>query len=800
MQEDLLKEQLELEQEMQDLGYKRYFSQLDKLKEAGQTSQAESSKYVMQNYVEIITEALDVQRVKKYGHRAKYLGLIKGLDSSVCSFIALKCVMDSVLSKEVYIVKLARQIGTKIEDQIRFTHFNEHDPEFYRSILADFKRKNTVQYSHKHRVLIHEFNEFYDWNHWLPDEQLNVGIKLLDVIMKSTGLIKRVTIGKGKRMRTLLEAEEELTHFISKVNEGKALLSPDLLPNLIPPDDWVDIYNGGYLTPELRRMNPFIKGYNKAHKKELYEYNKVGGYDRTLDAANKIQRTAWSVNPEILDVMQKVWENDLRVGMPPSKPLEIPPCPFNRDLRKEDMSEDELLRFQEWKYNASRIYTEERQRVGKSASIIRTLNVAHRMSKYKEFYYVYKADFRGRLYPTAPTFNPQGADPAKGLLRFSESKYLGIRGSYWLAVHGANTYGVDKVSFDERIKWIKEHENEILQTAGNPLSETFWRDADKPWQFLAFCFEWRDYCIQGDSFRSKIPIAMDGSCNGIQHFSAMLRDTEGAEAVNLIPSEKPEDIYQKVANKVIQILEDSDEGIAKEWLELGITRKLCKKSVMTLPYGSTQSTCRDSVGDYVKDMNFSFTDNKKALNLLVPILWRSIGNTVTAARGAMDWLKGSVKFTNAIQKPYYWTTPLGFKVYGGYTAYESKRVMTELCGTLFLSLATPNQDINTKKQSSGIAPNFVHSMDACHLMSTVLKAKEITSWAMVHDSYGTHACDIDELHTCIRESFYEMYSKNNVLEDYKLALETEYEINLPDLPETGDLDITEVLDAKYFFA
>lgn len=800
MQEDLMKEQLALEQEMQDLGYKRYFSQLDKLKASEQTSQAASSKYVMQNYVEGIAEALDVQRKKQSGTRAKYLGLIKNLDSTVCSFIALKCVMDSVLSKEVYIVKLARQIGTKIEDQIRFTHFNEHDPDFYRSILADFKRKNTVQYSHKHRVLIHEFNEFYSWNHWLPDEQLNVGVKLLDVIMKSTGLIKRVTIGRGKSMRSLIEAEEELTHFINKVNEGKAMLSPDLLPNLVPPDDWVDIYNGGYLTPELRRMNPFIQGYNKPHKKALYEHNKVGGYDRTLDAANILQRTAWSINLEILDVMQKVWENDLRVGMPPSKPLEIPPCPLKGDLKKEDMSEEELLEFQQWKYSASTMYTEERQRVGKSASIVRTLNVAQRMSKYKEFYYVYKADSRGRLYPTAPTFNPQGADPAKGVLRFSESKCIGARGSYWLAVHGANTYGVDKVSFDERVEWVKENENEILQTAGNPLSETFWRDADKPWQFLAFCFEWRDYCIQGDSFRTKIPIAMDGSCNGIQHFSAMLRDTEGAGAVNIVPSAKPEDIYQKVANKVIQVLEESDEDIAKEWLELGITRKLCKKSVMTLPYGSTQSACRNSVGEYVKDMQFSFTDNKKAMKLLVPILWRSISNTVTAARGAMDWLKASVKYTNAIGKPYYWTTPLGFKVYGGYTDYISKRVKTELCGQLILTLANPTHEIHTTKQSKGIAPNFVHSMDACHLMSTVLKAKNITSWAMVHDSYGTHACDVDELHTCIRESFYEMYNNNSVLEDYKTTLEQEYEIELPELPETGDLDIKDVLDAEYFFA
>src|SRR3546814_16441857 len=46
---------------------------------------------------------------------------------------------------------------------------------------------------------------------------------------------------------------------------------------------------------------------------------------------------------------------------------------------------------------------------------------------------------------------------------------------------------------------------------------------------------------------SRIPVALDGSCSGLQHFSAMLRDEEGGAAVNLLPAERPQDVYKRVA-------------------------------------------------------------------------------------------------------------------------------------------------------------------------------------------------------------------------------------------------------------
>ena len=107
-----------------------------------------------------------------------------------------------------------------------------------------------------------------------------------------------------------------------------------------------------------------------------------------------------------------------------------------------------------------------------------------------------------------------------------------------------------------------------------------------------------------------------------------------------------------------------------------------------------------------------------------------------------------------------------------------------------------------------MAPNVIHSFDASHLMMTVDLAEQQDSdfsYAMVHDSFGCHASDVDLLGVCIREAFVEMYS-----EDQFANLMASFVMEQPDgvaetlstivPPERGTLDITQVRDAEWFFA
>src|SRR5271170_3793455 len=96
----------------------------------------------------------------------------------------------------------------------------------------------------------------------------------------------------------------------------------------------------------------------------------------------------------------------------------------------------------------------------------------------------------------------------------------------------------------------------------------------------------------------------------------------------------------------------------------------------------------------------------------------------------------------------------------------------------------------------------LHSFDAAHMMRTIhrLLAEGLRHFAMVHDSFGVHACDVDTLNRVLREEFVRIYSEpvlQNFLDELRKA---NPDVTLPDVPPPGDLDIRHVLASPYFFA
>ena len=126
------------------------------------------------------------------------------------------------------------------------------------------------------------------------------------------------------------------------------------------------------------------------------------------------------------------------------------------------------------------------------------------------------------------------------MLSFSQGKAITKenKGDYWLAIHGANQYGEDKISFADRVKWTNDNESWIIDCATDPMLHRQWENASNPFQFLAFCDEWKRFKEQGYGFVSHIPVNVDGSCNGLQIYSLMLRDSKAGKLVNLTPTDR----------------------------------------------------------------------------------------------------------------------------------------------------------------------------------------------------------------------------------------------------------------------
>jgi DNA-directed RNA polymerase len=116
-----------------------------------------------------------------------------------------------------------------------------------------------------------------------------------------------------------------------------------------------------------------------------------------------------------------------------------------------------------------------------------------------------------------------------------------------------------------------------------------------------------------------------------------------------------------------------------------------------------------------------------------------------------------------------------------------------------------SEGLCSRSQVNGVAPNFVHSLDAAHLQAVALRGKQegIKHLAVIHDSFGTHAADTGRLSRILRETFVEQYSEDvlgKFYEEMKEQLGEELAAQLPPPPKFGSLDLNLILEAEYTFA
>ena len=110
--------------------------------------------------------------------------------------------------------------------------------------------------------------------------------------------------------------------------------------------------------------------------------------------------------------------------------------------------------------------------------------------------------------------------------------------------------------------------------------------------------------------------------------------------------------------------------------------------------------------------------------------------------------------------------------------------------------------LDTGKQMDAIAPNLIHSLDAAHMMLTVreLHLKGLRDYAMVHDSYAVHSSDVDLMNETLREKFVEVHEEFALGDLLNRAREALPGIDLAEPPQSGALDIEDVMKSAYFFS
>ncbi|MFH0965001.1 MAG: DNA-directed RNA polymerase [Planctomycetota bacterium] len=640
---------------------------------------------------------------------------------------------------------------------------------------------------------------------------------------------KRAPRGKGARktpyrLRFAPWALRAIDEGTDRTAEYVGSLLPQYPPMVRPPQRWTAQRTGGYFEG-LR--TPRFAGRGERRPPRVNE--------AVREAVNVLDATPWRINRRILGVLKAdgVKLRDEAKGLY----ARLDELPRSLKKREEMLAQQGQIggqadpRFMELLYAAG-----ERAKIFSRLRWIRELpfklKIAERFADEPSIWFPHRIDFRGRAYPIPELLNHHGDDVCRGLLEFAEGKELTEKGRKWLKIHLANRCGHDKESFDERLKWVQEHDGEIKGWAADPLKNTCWRDVEDPYQALAAAIALND-----EEAAKHLPVHVDASNSGWQQYAAMLRDADAGRETNLVPAESPADLYGMVGRLLARAKERTfktgpgQPGAGNVWVNLlpdgppipmeCFDRRNLKSVIMTLAYGATEwrrrgklrGKLRDLIGyvDIYEDEDgklyrvFGASDAailKEVVEQLSKELRAELGKSFPRVLEAWDWLQDCGKrIAGKGQETVRWTTPLGMEVEQPYRDERTKRQRTKL-GRVSVNVWSENCPIDDKKQARAFAPNFVHSIDAAHMMRTAQACgKAGIHFAAVHDCFWTHAENMDGMRDILREEFVRVHEEP-LLEALWRQMRKRYPsvVRIDRPPALGDLDIRSVLGSPYCFS
>jgi hypothetical protein len=434
-------------------------------------------------------------------------------------------------------------------------------------------------------------------------------------------------------------------------------------------------------------------------------------------------------------------------------------------------------------------------------------------------YLDYGCDKRGRVY-SEQHLNYAREDHVRALFEFERGEPLGDDGMFWLEVHTANCEGsTDKEPWDDRRRWTKKNKDRIDRVASDPQNNyDDWRDADKPFAFVAACRELSRARKDPAGFITHLPIPFDGACNGIQHLAMLSRDEKAAELVNLMDTDRPRDIYLMVTWDIIKLLEDENPRLINKdkdnawcfpWWRKRLRelterqkRKLFKTPTMTFPYASTVFGMADKIVETYAEL---FPDRTWPTDAAAMFLARAV------RLACQDRLKGPVrimKYVRALALYRYkqgkfleWRSPTGFPCANMYNEPNIVHIDLPYGGvrSRYTVADGAKPEMKRDKMLNAASPNFIHSLDAAHLMRTVLAANSegIRDIIPVHDSYSCLAPHVVRFGKIIRREFAMLYTAGDPLRALRDA--NVDDPNLFPLPKRGNYNPLDVENAEYAF-
>lgn len=424
----------------------------------------------------------------------------------------------------------------------------------------------------------------------------------------------------GQR-NVILKLSQEATGFVDRlIDEDDGLLtefySTETVPPMVcQPMDWVldeeHLAVGGYLTKCMREAMPIVPR-EKTHIR--LGMNRIEITKEALDTINLAQRTQFRVSRRMLELQLESLATLIR--------------DYSSQCLEARLSEGDII------VSIKEGCEEKLSGLPDPHSLEMWMRQAMCARNFLEnddiggrFYHPLRMDHRGRMYTSSSWLDPQGDDFSRGLIRLGAGRALDEEGWKWLRISVAKIWeglgeGPGKrSSFDELLSHTESHDSPfvrmLVEIAEDPIgSIDLWsedrqdiiRAHSEGFQRLSATLAFVDALNGGGVGAHTDYVAVqDASSNIYQHISLLIRDKEMAELVNVLESDRPADIYQRVADVIkdegsksgasaIEALSKMDSisiEASKEILTGIATRSHSKSPVMTKGYGSGRKALED---------------------------------------------------------------------------------------------------------------------------------------------------------------------------------------------------------------
>ncbi len=713
--------------------------------------------------------------------------------------------------------QVAIAMGFAFTNQIRFEKWVSADKKFATRFLKRNAHVLSSKVQHKRFVtnLEKRLKESLEMDEMWEHKKvcLSLGAVLIDSFMTThPDIIElRQTGSRGKAESQVVYWTEDFLDDVQSLHALAAATSPVKKPMRVPPRDWS-------INEETGRLEGgYYMVHHAIYRTEWHPHKLTPSKD-AISALNTIQRTAWDINEDVYNFLLR--NPQLAPQIPLQKPQRLP-----KEMWETLSTKDQAAARQEFQDESARYVSQN----SKAITFRRQMLHAQEL-KGQPFWQPHSFDFRGRLYPSNQMLTNQGDDTSKALIRFYNGTPLGENGLSALMIHAANCYGKDKLSLSERIDFIDDLVPDILYFDDDKVALRLCAEADEPASFYAVAIEIMRALRSKNpaGFISHIPVAVDGTCNGLQILSLLGKDLVGAEKTNCTSAPTRKDLYIEVARSVQSIIasilsDDTSSGdlkaVASTWYSAmaneNKARKVVKRAVMTTAYGVTREGIREQL---VADRHCDglVIPSTSEFEGLTPIQARHklagyMRDWIIEARVAvvveavkiMDYFREVATVLAKEQRSLTWKTPDGCLVEQKYVVLKDTPVRT--FDNWMRRLRRPTDKIQSSKMAGAAAPNIVHSLDAtmCRMVANRLAAEGVNEMAFVHDSYAVHACHLDTLNQLIREVGVDLFSGNWIAEHFhplQIAVLPD-DVKLSDPPSQGDLNVAyELLRATYFFS